>query len=87
MTNKPTDPPIVLTERTLQLEIETVRAPGSIPKTTNSTYGWDTVPLRRVLDRRFFHPKLVTEITKEYGLALNPKESNKEKDKQKAAAS
>ena len=32
----------------------------------------------RVTDRRFYHPKQVTEITKMYGTALKEKKSEKE---------
>ena len=55
-----------------------IHGPHEIPRTTSSTYGWDTVPLMRVTDRRFYHPKQVTEITKMYGTALK-KESKSEK--------
>ncbi len=55
------------------------RGPNEIPRTTSSVYGWDTVPLMRVTDRRFYHPKQVTEITKMYGTAVMLKKVEKAK--------
>ncbi|KAL2919949.1 hypothetical protein HK105_200015 [Polyrhizophydium stewartii] len=46
--------------------------PNETPKTSSSVYGWDTKPLVRVTDRRFYHPKTVTEITKMYGTCVIP---------------
>ena len=51
------------------------------PLTTSSTYGWDTKPLVRFTDRRFHHPKSVTEITKRYGTSVMPKAKTEEKEK------
>ena len=36
-------------------------------QTEASVYGQDPVPLIRLVDPRFYHPKTVTEITKKYG--------------------
>ncbi|KAJ3301746.1 hypothetical protein HDV03_000452 [Kappamyces sp. JEL0829] len=55
--------------------------PLEIPRTTASVYGWDTEPLVRITDRRFYHPKQVTEITKMYGTTLAPKTTAPEKTK------
>lgn len=50
------------------------------PITTSSVYGWDTEPLIRFTDRRFHHPKIVTEITKKYtSIVAKPKESEVKK--------
>ncbi|KAJ3308741.1 hypothetical protein HDV04_000837 [Boothiomyces sp. JEL0838] len=46
-----------------------------MPRTTSEIYGWDTKPLMRITDRRFYHPKAVTEITKMYGGHSRPKEA------------
>ena len=46
------------------------RDPNEVPRTTSSIYGWDTKPLVRFLDKRFYHPKSVTEITKMYGTRM-----------------
>ena len=54
---------------------------GNIPITSSSVYGWDTKPLVRVTDSRFYHPKTVTEITKRYGTSVTTKDK-----KEKAAA-
>ncbi len=42
-------------------------------KTQGQVYGEDTVPLLRIVDPRFYHPKTVTEITKKYGTSLKEK--------------
>ncbi|KAJ3050535.1 hypothetical protein HK097_008519 [Rhizophlyctis rosea] len=51
----------------------------STPQTTSQQYGWDTKPLidHRRLDKRFYHPKVETEITKMYGAAMIMKGDSK----------
>ena len=49
--------------------------PGDVRwMTEGQVYGEDTVPLIRLVDPRFYHPKTVTEITKKYGTSLKTKE-------------
>ncbi|KAI8914724.1 hypothetical protein DFJ77DRAFT_548751 [Powellomyces hirtus] len=43
-------------------------------RTTNALYGQHTQPLVRTTDRRFFHPKVETEITKMYGAVVVKKD-------------
>ncbi|TPX61896.1 hypothetical protein PhCBS80983_g00864 [Powellomyces hirtus] len=43
-------------------------------RTTNGLYGQHTEPLVRTTDRRFFHPKVETEITKMYGAVVVKKD-------------
>ncbi|KAI8923870.1 FAM183A and FAM183B related-domain-containing protein [Entophlyctis helioformis] len=51
---------------------KTPRTNNDTPATTSGIYGWDTKPLVRITDRRFYHPKTVTEITKKYGTSVAP---------------
>jgi hypothetical protein len=46
---------------------------GSVPKTSNDIYGWDMKPLVVIRDKRFYHPKSVTDITKIYGTKVEKK--------------
>ncbi|KAJ3035002.1 hypothetical protein HDV00_004413 [Rhizophlyctis rosea] len=53
-----------------------------LPVTSSQTYGWDTKPLvaHQRLDRRFYRPKVETEVTKMYGAAMIMKGDKKKKD-------
>ncbi|KAI8816300.1 FAM183A and FAM183B related-domain-containing protein [Fimicolochytrium jonesii] len=53
-----------------------------LPVTTSQNYGWNTTALLRNTDRRFYHPKVETEITKMYGAAIS---STARKDKKSEA--
>ncbi|TPX71891.1 hypothetical protein SpCBS45565_g00980 [Spizellomyces sp. 'palustris'] len=60
------------------LDLDSGKKPGitidhgqTLPRTTNETYGWDTIPLMRNTDGRFYHPKIETEITKMYGTIIS----------------
>ncbi|KAI8905458.1 FAM183A and FAM183B related-domain-containing protein [Gorgonomyces haynaldii] len=86
ITTKPTDA-FVLQEDMMDEDIRKYFSKGSrvkhtdleTPLTTSGVYGWDTKPLVHFTDRRFHHPKTVTEITKMYGTCVQPKLKEKEK--------
>jgi hypothetical protein len=61
--------------------IPKVHLASDVPRTTSEIYGWDTVQLVRQTDRRFYHPKQVTEITKSYGTAVKTKSAAEVKPK------
>ncbi|KAJ3272846.1 hypothetical protein HDV01_005169 [Terramyces sp. JEL0728] len=78
LTNKPTDK-LILTNmempEALKKELKASHSLHDTPRTTSEIYGWDTKPLMRITDRRFYHPKAVTEITKMYGTHSKPKDA------------
>ncbi|KAJ3292401.1 hypothetical protein HK104_005318 [Borealophlyctis nickersoniae] len=59
-----------------------------LPVTSAQSYGWDTHPLcpEHRMDRRFYRPKVETEVTKMYGASIGGRGSKKgDKEEKKAA--